>query len=62
MFSCFIVLVVGKQVPNFFLSYNNHYKILGEGAFKINFLCFNAVVRRKLCGGVFSKLSHLKGL
>lgn len=62
MFSCFIVLVVGKQVPNFFLSYNNHYKILGEGTFKINFLRFNAVVRRKLCGGVFSELSHLKGL
>lgn len=46
----------------FLLSYNNHGRILGEGAFKINILCFSVVVRKKLCRGIFPELSHLKGL
>lgn len=63
--SGFIVLIVRraqKQVSHFFVPYNNHAKILGEGAFKINFSNLNAVVRRKCYRGVLTALSHLEAL
>lgn len=65
LLSGFIVLIVRKarkQVSHFFVPYNNHAKMLGEGAFKINFSNLNAVVRRKCYRDVFTALSDLEGL